>query len=110
MLEIEVACPPCPVATTLMLLNNKWKVLIISSLVAGEKRFTELCQAIDGVSPKVITTNLRDMEEYGLINRTIYPEIPPRVIYSLTPLGESLKPIIDAMAKWGKHYQKNLNY
>lgn len=97
--------PACPVETTLMLIGDKWKVLILRGLIPGTKRFGELKKSIGGVSQKVLTAQLRDLEEKGLIQRTVYAEVPPRVEYSLTELGKSLSPILDAMRIWGEHYQ-----
>lgn len=98
--------PACPVETTLMLIGNKWKVLIIRDLLTGTKRFGELKKSIGKVSQKVLTTQLRDMEEDGLISRKIYAEVPPRVEYSLTELGKSLQPILSAMLQWGTEYKE----
>lgn len=98
--------PACPVETTLMLIGNKWKVLIIRDLLTGTKRFGELKKSIGKVSQKVLTTQLRDMEEDGLISRKIYAEVPPRVKYSLTELGKSLQPILNAMLQWGTEYKE----
>ena len=97
--------PACPVETTLMLIGDKWKVLILRDLMPGTKRFGELKKSIGSVSQKVLTAQLRDMEEKGLVNRQVYAEVPPRVEYSLTDLGKSLKPILDAMRVWGEGYQ-----
>ena len=97
--------PECPVETTLTLISNKWKVLILRDLLPGTKRFGELKKSIGHVSQKVLTAQLRQMEESGLIIRTVYPEVPPRVEYTLTELGYSLKPILDAMWDWGKNYK-----
>ncbi len=97
--------PACPVETTLMLIGNKWKVLILRDLLPGTKRFGELKKSIGNVSQKVLTAQLRDMESNGLINRKVYPEVPPRVEYSLTELGQSLKPILDAMWNWGEEFK-----
>lgn len=97
--------PACPVETTLMLIGDKWKVLILRDLLSGTKRFGELKKSIGGVSQKVLTAQLRDMEESGLVNRKVYAEVPPRVEYSLTKLGQSLKPILDAMQNWGEGYK-----
>lgn len=102
----EKALPACPVETTLTLISNKWKTLIIRDLLTGTKRFGELKRSIGGVSQKVLTTQLRQMEESGLLTRTVYPEVPPRVEYTLTELGYSLKPVLDAMLSWGEEYQK----
>ena len=98
--------PACPVETTLTLISNKWKVLILRDLLTGTKRFNELKRSIGTVSQKVLTAQLREMEASGLVDRTVYAEVPPRVEYSLTPLGLSLKPILDAMWNWGEAYQK----
>lgn len=99
--------PACPVETTLTLIGDKWKVLILRDLLTGTKRFGELKKSVGGVSQKVLTAQLRDMEESGLVNRKVYAEVPPRVEYSLTELGKSLNPILDAMKCWGEDY-KNL--
>ena len=97
--------PACPVETTLMLIGDKWKVLILRELMGGTKRFGELKRAIGAVSQKVLTAQLRDMEEKGLLTRKVYAEVPPRVEYTLTDTGYSLKPILDAMVAWGMDYQ-----
>ena len=97
--------PYFPVETTLMLIGDKWKVLILRDLMPGTKRFGELKRSIGSVSQKVLTAQLRDMEEKGLVSRRVYAEVPPRVEYSLTELGRSLKPILDAMWIWGEGYQ-----
>lgn len=97
--------PACPVEATLMLIGDKWKVLILRDLMPGTKRFGELKKSIGNVSQKVLTAQLRDMEEKGLINRKVYAEVPPRVEYSLTGLGKSLNPILDAMRVWGENYK-----
>lgn len=99
------ALPACPVETTLTMIGDKWKVLILRDLMSGTKRFGELKRSVGGVSQKVLTAQLRDMEEKGLVHRKVYAEIPPRVEYSLTELGESLHPILDAMRVWGEHYK-----
>ena len=98
--------PACPVETTLTLIGDKWKVLILRDLMPGTKRFGELKKSIGNVSQKVLTAQLRAMEENGLIHRQVYAEVPPRVEYSLTDLGRSLKPILDSMWAWGEGYQK----
>ena len=100
--------PACPVETTLTLISDKWKVLILRDLLPGTKRFGELKKSIGHVSQKVLTSQLRQMEASGLLTRTVYPEVPPRVEYSLTDLGYSLKPILDAMASWGENYKNSL--
>lgn len=97
--------PACPVETTLTLIGDKWKVLILRDLLTGTKRFGELKKSIGSVSQKVLTAQLRDMEAKGLVSRRVYAEVPPRVEYSLTDLGKSLKPILDAMWTWGEGYQ-----
>lgn len=102
---IKKELPACPVETTLTLIGDKWKVLILRDLLAGTKRFGELKKSIGSVSQKVLTSQLRDMEASGLINRKVYAEVPPRVEYSLTELGQSLKPILDAMWNWGEEYK-----
>ena len=98
--------PACPVETTLMLIGDKWKVLILRELLGGTKRFGELKKAIGSVSQKVLTAQLRDMEAKGLLTRTVYAEVPPRVEYTLTDIGYSLKPILDSMVVWGTDYQQ----
>ena len=97
--------PACPVETTLMLIGSKWKVLILRDLMPGTKRFGELRRSIGSVSQKVLTAQLRDMEACGLVNRRVYAEVPPRVEDSLTELGRSLRPILDAMWAWGEAYK-----
>lgn len=98
--------PTCPVETTLTLISDKWKVLILRDLLTGTKRFGELRKSIGTVSQKVLTSQLRQMEESGLLTRKVYAEVPPRVEYTLTELGYSLKPIMDAMWAWGENYKK----
>lgn len=100
--------PVCPVETTLTLIEDKWKVLILRDLLPGTKRFGELKRSIGSVSQKVLTAQLRAMEESGLVSRKVYAEVPPRVEYSLTALGKSLKPILDAMQNWGEEYKASL--
>lgn len=97
--------PACPVETTLTLIGSKWKVLILRDLMPGTKRFGELRRSVGGVSQKVLTAQLRDMEACGLVDRQVYAEVPPRVEYSLTELGRSLRPILDAMWAWGEAYK-----
>lgn len=97
--------PACPVETTLTLISDKWKVLILRDLMPGTKRFGELKKSVGNVSQKVLTAQLRQMEASGLLTRTVYPEVPPRVEYTLTDLGRSLKPILDAMWDWGEAYK-----
>ncbi|KJY53951.1 Transcriptional regulator, MarR family [Bifidobacterium coryneforme] len=97
--------PACPVETTLLLISDKWKVLILRDLLGGTLRFGELRRSLGSVSQKVLTANLRQMERDGLVHRKVYPEVPPRVEYSLTETGKSLKPVIEAMRDWGSNYQ-----
>ncbi|MEG6569269.1 helix-turn-helix domain-containing protein [Thermoanaerobacterium thermosaccharolyticum] len=101
--------PSCPVETTLSLIGNKWKILILRELLKGTKRFNELKKAIDSISQKVLTQQLRSMEEDGLVKRKVYAEVPPKVEYSLTELGISLKPILDSMYLWGEQYKEKLH-
>lgn len=97
--------PECPVATTVALIGSKWKLLIIRNLLVRPWRFNELKKDLDGISQKVLTDSLRSMEADGLITRTVFPEVPPRVEYALSDLGQSLKPILDSMVKWGNAYK-----
>ncbi|MBQ7431510.1 MAG: helix-turn-helix transcriptional regulator [Butyrivibrio sp.] len=101
--------PECPVATTVSLIGSKWKLLIMRNLLARPWRFNELQKSLDGISQKVLTDSLRSMESDGIIIRTVYPEVPPRVEYSLSELGESMRPIIKSMEEWGLDYKKNNN-
>ena len=102
--------PACPVETTLQLIGNKWQVLILRDLLSnGTMRFKELQRSVGNISQKVLTSNLREMEAEGIVNRKAYAEVPPRVEYSLTPLGETLKPVLDAMREWGEGYKKSLD-
>ena len=98
--------PACPVETTLMLIGDKWKVLMLRDLIEGTKRFGELKKSIGTVSQKVLTAQLRDMEDKGLLTRKVYAEVPPRVEYTLTKTGYSLKQILDSMVAWGTDYQR----
>lgn len=100
--------PACPVETTLTLIGDKWKVLILRDLISGTRRFGELKKSIGSVSQKVLTAKLRDMEESGLVKRKVYAEVPPRVEYSLTETGKSLEPVLDAMKNWGEDYKASL--
>ena len=100
--------PACPVETTLSLIGDKWKVLILRDLMPGTKRFGELKKSVGNVSQKVLTAQLRAMEESGLVHREVYAEVPPKVEYSLTELGKSLKPILDSMWAWGEEYKASL--
>lgn len=101
--------PACPVELTLLLISNKWKVLIIRDLLDGTKRFSELKKSINNISQKVLTSNLREMEENNLLTRKVYPEIPPRVEYTLTDIGYSLKTLLDDIDKWGTWYRNEVN-
>ena len=103
---LSAACPACPVETTLTLISDKWKVLILRDLMPGTKRFGELKKSIGTVTQKVLTAQLRQMEASGLLTRTVYAEVPPRVEYTLTDLGRSLRPVLDAMEAWGTDYKK----
>lgn len=107
--NIKKELPACPVETTLTLIGDKWKVLILRDLLPGTKRFGELKKSIGNVSQKVLTAQLRTMEDNGLINRTVYAEVPPKVEYSLTELGRSLKPVLDALQNWGENYKESLS-
>ena len=98
--------PECPVATTVSLIGSKWKLLIIRNLLVRPWRFNELKRDLEGISQKVLTDSLRSMEEDGLITRTVFPEVPPRVEYALSDLGKTLKPILDSMVVWGNAYKK----
>ena len=105
-MEENKVLPACPVETTLTLISDRWKVLILRDLMQGTMRFGEIKKSIGQVTQKVLTANLRDMEEKGLLTRKVYAEVPPRVEYTLTDLGYSLKPILDAMQKWGEEYKE----
>lgn len=98
--------PPCPVATTVRLIGNKWKLLILRNLFVGPNRFGEMLNTIPGISQKVLTENLRSMEQDGILTRTVYAEVPPRVEYKLSELGETMRPIIASMETWGRGYQE----
>ena len=98
--------PVCPVATAVQLIGNKWKILIVQRLLTRPWRFNELLRDIPGLSQKVLTDNLRAMESDGLVTHTVYPEVPPRVEYALSPLGDTLRPILDALEVWGRGYQQ----
>jgi DNA-binding HxlR family transcriptional regulator len=101
--------PLCPVATTVQLIGNKWKLLIIRNLLERPWRFNELKKSLEGISQKVLTDSLRSMEKDGIITRTVYPEVPPRVEYALSELGESMRPILNSMKLWGENYQSLKN-
>ena len=101
--------PECPVATTVNLIGNKWKLLILRNLIYnGEQRFTDFVKSIPGISKKVLTDDLRSLENDGLVNREVFAEIPPKVVYSFSELGKSLKPLLDAMFTWGTEYKNSL--
>lgn len=100
--------PDCPVEMTLQLIGDKWKVLIIRDLMTGTKRFSELMRSVTGITQKVLTSHLRAMEAAGLLTRKVYPEVPPKVEYTLTETGYSLSPILDSMMAWGNDYKKKL--
>lgn len=97
--------PACPVETTLAVIGSRWAVLILRDLLTGTKRFSELKRSVGRISQKVLTANLRAMEARGLLTRKVYPEVPPRVEYTLTAAGESLRPVLEALAAWGEGYQ-----
>lgn len=99
--------PECPVATTVQLIGNKWKLLILRNLMIRPWRFNELQKSLEGISQKVLTESLRSMESDGIVIRTVYAEVPPRVEYSLSELGKTLRPILDAMQAWGTEYKQN---
>ena len=99
--------PACPVATTVQMIGSKWKLLIMRNLLQRPWRFNELKKDLEGISQKVLTDSLRSMEADGIITRTVYPEVPPRVEYALSDLGESMRPIMDAMEIWGTEYKKS---
>ena len=100
--------PDCPVTTTVSLIGSKWKLLIMRNLLVRPWRFNELQKSLDGISQKVLTDSLRSMEADGIITRTVYPEVPPRVEYALSELGESMRPIIKSMEAWGNNYKQGL--
>jgi DNA-binding HxlR family transcriptional regulator len=109
-LKTKDELPDCPVATTVQLIGSKWKLLILRNLLARPWRFNELRKSLDGISQKVLTDSLRSMEEDGIITRTVYPEVPPRVEYALSGLGESMRPIITAMESFGTDYKKMMEF
>lgn len=100
--------PKCPVETTLKMIGKKWKIIILRDLLSGTKRFGELKKSVSGISQKVLTSNLRQMEEDGLVSRKVYNEVPPRVDYTLTDVGYSLASVLDSMADWGEGYKQFL--
>ena len=101
--------PACPVATTVALIGSKWKLLILRNLLARPWRFNEMKKNLEGISQKVLTDSLRSLDDDGIITRTVYPEVPPRVEYALSELGESMRPIINAMESWGLSYQEQVS-
>ncbi len=101
--------PACPVATMVEIIGNKWKLLILRNLLAETHRFGELKSALEGISQKVLTDNLRQLESDGIIIRTVYPEVPPRVEYSLSELGNTLRPLFKSMEDWGNAYKESIN-
>lgn len=104
---MSMQLPECPVETTLTLIGDRWKVLILRDLMGGTKRFGELKSSIGTITQKVLTSNLRSMEACGLLTRKVYAEVPPRVEYTLTETGHSLKPVLDVMGKWGMDYKES---
>ena len=104
---IKEELPACPVATTVQMIGSKWKLLIMRNLLQRPWRFNELKKDLEGISQKVLTDSLRSMEADGIVTRTVYPEVPPRVEYALSDLGESMRPIMDAMEIWGTEYKKS---
>jgi len=106
--KTKAELPECPVATTVSLIGSKWKLLIMRNLLARPWRFNELQKNLEGISQKVLTDSLRSMEADGIITRTVFPEVPPRVEYALSQLGESMRPIIKSMEEWGLEYKQGL--
>lgn len=107
-MKTKAELPECPVATTVSLIGSKWKLLIMRNLLARPWRFNELQKNLEGISQKVLTDSLRSMEADGIITRTVFPEVPPRVEYALSELGESMRPIIKSMEEWGLEYKQGL--
>jgi DNA-binding HxlR family transcriptional regulator len=103
---VDKNLPACPVATTVGLIGNKWKILILRDVLGGPKRFGELRKSLEGISQKVLTDNLRDMEKDGLLIRKVFAEVPPRVEYRLSEIGESMRPIIKQLEEWGLMYKE----
>ena len=106
----KLELPICPVEVTLFFIDHKWKVLIVRELLTGTKRFGALRNSLTGITQKTLTQNLRAMESHGIVSRKVYPEVPPRVEYSLTELGASLRPVLDAMYNWGESLQAHSNH
>lgn len=107
-MKTKAELPECPVATTVSMIGSKWKLLIMRNLLARPWRFNELQKNLEGISQKVLTDSLRSMEADGIITRTVFPEVPPRVEYALSELGESMRPIIKSMEEWGREYKQGL--
>lgn len=105
-MKTKAELPECPVATTIEMIGSKWKLLVMRNLLVRPWRFNELRKSLDGISQKVLTDTLRSMEDDGIITRTVYAEVPPRVEYALSPLGESMRPILEAMQAWGIAYKE----
>lgn len=108
-MKTKAELPECPVAITVSLIGNKWKLLIIRNLLVRPWRFNELQKNLEGISQKVLTDSLRSMEQDGIITRTVYPEVPPRVEYALSELGESMRPVLDSMKSWGEGYKASIS-
>ena len=104
----KIELPACPVETTMLLISNKWKIFILRELLTGKKRFNELQKSVTDISQRMLTLNLRSMEEDGIVTRKIFAEVPPRVEYQLSELGHTLKPVIDVMWDWGEKYKKRV--
>lgn len=104
-MKTKTELPQCPVATTVQIIGSKWKLLIIRNLLMRPWRFNELQKNLEGISQKVLTDSLRSMEDDGIVLRTVFPEVPPHVEYSLSTLGETLRPILDSMEQWGRDYK-----
>lgn len=107
-MKTKAELPECPVATTVQLIGSKWKLLILRNLLQRPWRFNELKKDLEGISQKVLTDSLRSMEEDGIITRTVYPEVPPRVEYALSEIGETMRPILMAMQEWGNNYKASI--
>ena len=105
-MKTKAELPACPVATAVSLIGGKWKLMILRDLKSRPWRFNELQKSLDGISQKVLTDNLRSLETDGIITRTVYAEVPPRVEYALSPLGESMRPILNSMQAWGEAYKR----
>ena len=105
---VKEKLPEWPVATTVQLIGSKWKLLILRNLLTRPWRFNELRASLEGISQKVLTNSLRELEADGIVIRTVFPEVPPRVEYSLSELGETMRPVLDAIQRWGEDYKKNM--